>query len=116
MTPADRLPVRDEFMNINGGVGGLKAPKKTDCSMATTEQVVAEEQRRLDVLLKQGTELYRQAQGEYEKQRVKRIALFRDFRIARPMAERAVERGVLEAKTLLEWIDELDWSRPRNES
>lgn len=113
LTTADRVPVRDEFMNINGGIGGIKAPKKSDCSVATTEHVVIEEHQRLEILLKQGTELYRQAQREYEKQRVKRIAFFRDLRVARPMAERAVERGVWEAKTLLEWINQLDWAKPK---
>jgi hypothetical protein len=28
MTAADRVPVRDEFMNVGGGIGGLKAPAR----------------------------------------------------------------------------------------
>lgn len=106
LTTADRVPLRDEFLNIAGGSWAIKAPNKTDCSIATTTAVVVTERRRLDTLVQQGGEIFRAAQKEYQRQSMKRIPFFRDFRLARQMAKCAVERGIWEAKPLLEWMQQ----------
>jgi hypothetical protein len=104
LTSADRVTVRPEYLNICGAFPKWGEGTARECSVAWTEKVLKDEQRRLDALLAQASDLFHKAKMEFDKQHGKRIPFFRDYRRARLLAERAVERGEWTARPLLEWM------------
>jgi hypothetical protein len=98
LTSNDKVTVRDEFMNFS-----RKSDFKImihECSVSHTQNQLNGEQARLDQLKRQGSRLFEEARLEYQRQSSKRF--FRDYSAAIRMLEAAVDRGVFEARLLLE--------------